>query len=115
MVSSVGSDVQSVGPDVQMVTISAEHFHTLMRAIGSQIDPDTAEVLWLYAQVFDPYGIYPELPEDHQCVGRAYFAVAPEAGIWVEFGDLPEETRDALWEKHSSRLAFPAGLDFSKC
>ena len=26
------------------------------------------------------------------------------------FGDLPEETRDALWRRHKSKLAFPAGL-----
>jgi hypothetical protein len=26
-------------------------------------------------------------------------------------GDLSDETRDALWEKHKSQLAFPAGLE----
>ena len=31
--------------------------------------------------------------------------------IWVHFRDLPDETRDALWEKHKSQLAFPAGLE----
>ena len=30
--------------------------------------------------------------------------------MWVHFDDLPEATRDALWEKHRSELAFPAGL-----
>jgi hypothetical protein len=105
--------VSSVGSEVQLVTISAEHFHALMRAVGSQIDPETAEVFWRYAQVLDPYGVYPELPEDHQLVGREYFARAPGSDVWVDFGDLPTATRDALWEKHSSKLAFPAGLDLS--
>ena len=30
--------------------------------------------------------------------------------MWVHFGDLPEATCEALWKKHSSQLAFPAGL-----
>jgi hypothetical protein len=24
--------------------------------------------------------------------------------VWVEFGDLPDAVRDALWEKHGQRL-----------
>ena len=34
----------------------------------------------------------------------------PESDIWVHFGDLPDTTRKALWEKHERTLAFPAGL-----
>jgi hypothetical protein len=41
---------------------------------GLKIDPDTAEVDWHYAQTLDPYGVYPDLPEECQCVGRKYFA-----------------------------------------
>ena len=59
----------------------------------------------------DPYGVYPDLPEECRQVGRAYFARGPGSDIWVNFGDLPDETRDALWEKHKSQLAFPAGLE----
>jgi hypothetical protein len=29
----------------------------------------------------------------------------------VNFHDLPDDTRDALWERHQSKLAFPAGLE----
>jgi len=25
--------------------------------------------------------------------------------VWVEFGDLPEATRSALWEKHERQIA----------
>jgi hypothetical protein len=50
----------------------------------------------------DPYGIDPDLPEEYQQVGRAYFARAPGSGTWVWFGDLPQATSDALWEKHES-------------
>jgi hypothetical protein len=52
-----------------------------------------------------------ELPEEVNMMGREYFARAPGSEIWVEFTDLPEETRDKLWKKHRSELAFPAGLD----
>lgn len=75
------------------------------------IDPATAEVFWHYTQVIDPYGVLTEIPDGCDCVGRSYFARRPGSDIWVWFGDLPEETRDALWGRHSSKLAFPAGLE----
>jgi hypothetical protein len=77
---------------------------------GLQIDPKTAEVFWTYAQTLDPYGVDPDLPEEYQQVGREYFARSPGSDVWVWFGDLPRATRDALWSRHSSKLAFPAGL-----
>jgi hypothetical protein len=75
-----------------------------------KIDPSTAEVLWIYAQTLDPYGVCPELPDECQQVGREYFARALGGDVWVWFGDLPEKTRDALWKQHKSKLAFPAAL-----
>ena len=75
-----------------------------------KIDPSTAEVHWSYALISDPYGVYPKPPEEYRCVGRVYFARRPGSDVWVEFGDLPEETHDVLWERHKSKLAFPAGL-----
>jgi hypothetical protein len=85
-------------------------FLRIRKEAGLKIDPETAEVAWDYRQVVDPYGIYPSHPES-DCVGRAYFARAPGSDIWVEFGDLPDSTRDALWVRHRSKLAFPAGLE----
>jgi len=72
----------------------------IRKKAGRKIDPETAEVCCIYAQTLDPYGIYPELPEEYQQVGREYFAQSPGSDIWVLFGDLPRATRDALWEKH---------------
>jgi hypothetical protein len=63
------------------------------------------------AQTLDPYGVDQNLTEECQCVGREYFARSPGSDTWVHFHDLPQETRDALWERHESRLAFPAGLE----
>ena len=83
----------------------------VMTEAGRQIDPETAEVEWCYAQTLDPYGIDPDLPEECWQVGREYFARAPGSDVWVSFGDLPEAVGDALWEKYRSKLAFPAGLE----
>lgn len=77
---------------------------------GLKIDPETAEVEWIYALTLDPYGVYPELPEEYRQVGREYFARSPGSDVWVLFGDLPDAIESALWEKHKSKLAFPAGF-----
>ena len=84
----------------------------ICKEAGLRIDPETAEVCWDYAQVVDPYGIHNLSDEDeHYCIGRAYFARSPNSDVWVEFGDLPDATRDALWQKHKRQLAFPAGFE----
>jgi hypothetical protein len=74
------------------------------------IDPATAEVEWSYGQVIDPYGVLREIPDEAYCVGREYFARRPGGKVWVNFCDLSKETRDALWSRHSRKLAFPSGL-----
>ena len=93
-----------------MRKMDVEKFLADRKAEGLKIDPRTAEVTWNYAQVVDPYGIHDDLTPEEYCVGRSYFARAPGSDIWVEFGDLPAETRDALWTAHKHELAFPAGL-----
>ena len=87
-----------------------KEFFRIRKEAGLKIDPETAEVEWIFALVDDPYGIYPPHPES-ECVGRAYFARAPGGDIWVAFGDLPVPTQDALWGQNHSKLAFPAGLE----
>jgi hypothetical protein len=88
----------------------AQQWLAIRKEAGLKIDPETAEVDWEYGLVMDPYGVYSDLPEECQQVGRQYFARSPASDIWVHFRDLPDQTRDALWEKHRSQLAFPAGL-----
>ncbi len=62
----------------------------IRKEAGLHIDPDTAEVEWIYAQTLDPYGIDPELPQEYWQVGREYFARSPKSDVWVSFGDLPK-------------------------
>ena len=83
----------------------------IRKEAGLKIDPETAEVQYIYAQTLDPYGVDPDLPEELQQIGREYFARSPGSDVWVCFYDLPEATRDALWKKHRSKLAFPAGFE----
>ena len=70
----------------------------IRKKAGRQIDPKTAEVWWIFAQTLDPYGIYPELPEEYNHVEEQWFARSAGSDIWVCFSDLPDATRDALWE-----------------
>jgi hypothetical protein len=85
-----------------------KNFYRIRKEAGLKIDPATAEVFWTYVQTLDPYGVQPD-PPTYQ-VERGYFARSPGSDIRVNFGDLPEATRDALWEKHKRKIAFPAGL-----
>jgi hypothetical protein len=74
---------------------------------GRHIDPKTAEVTWDYAYMEDPYGVWQSIPlltRELDCVGREYFARAPESRVWVHFADLPAKTRDALLKMHLHRL-----------
>jgi hypothetical protein len=94
--------------------LTVEEWLAIRKEAGLKIDPATAEVDWCYGQILDPYEVDPNLPEECYQVGRLYFARSPESGVWVSFYDLPEAIRDALWEMHKSKLAFPAGLHFGR-
>ena len=81
------------------------------RQIGLTIDPATAETTFWWTDVIDPYDILD--PKHHAgSAGRTRFARNPGAsnGDWVDFNDLPEATRKALWERDGRKLSFPYGL-----
>jgi hypothetical protein len=79
------------------------------RQIGLTIDPASAETMFWWADINDPYDILdPEKYHEGQ-VGREHFARNP-GGDWVGFNDLPEATRKALWERDGHKLVFPYGL-----
>ncbi len=87
-----------------------EQWLAIRKAEALKIDPATAEVYWHWAQVMDPYGVIPNLPEEDQCVGRSYFARNRGSDVWVSFYDLPEETAEVLW----NRLQPPLTIGGSK-
>lgn len=76
--------------------LTVEQWLQIRKEQGRRIDPETAEVTWMYAQTLDPYGVDPELPDECWVVGREYFARSPGSDIWVWFGDLPDEIRKKL-------------------
>lgn len=85
---------------------SADELAALVDEINT-MDPASAVCDWNYAEFFDPYG-FGNVP--HAQVGREHFVKASD-DRWVWFGDLPNETRERLYEKHIRKLAFPAGLE----
>ena len=92
--------------------MTVEDWLAVRKQEGLKIDPSTAEVDWEFAQTSDPYGVNPDLPEELQQVGRAYFARRPGSDVWVWFGDLTEATRHALWKRlESDKSAFRAWED----
>src|SRR5262245_34572094 len=73
------------------------------------IMPETAEVTSIMVLTLDPYGLQPAIPEEFRQIGREYFARAPDSEVWVWFGDLPDATRDALWERIENPEVIGAG------
>ena len=88
--------------------LTCEQWLQIRKDEGPRIDPETAEVMWVHAQTFDPYGVNPDLPEELKQIGREYFARSLGGGIWVHFDDLPNETLKKLWEMYRSKPAFHA-------
>jgi hypothetical protein len=74
-----------------------QEFRAKCREEGLRIVAETAEVRWEYTQVLDPYGFFNEIPPENYCIGTSFFARNPGSDIWVEFVDLPNETREKLW------------------
>jgi hypothetical protein len=111
--------IEALFPDVPVKKKTAaevaeiDRWLETIREEALKIAPDTAEVMWDYAHDLDPYCVLDEweLPEEFRQVGRAYFARAPGSDVWVEFGDLPDAVRGALWKRHRRQLVFPAGLE----
>jgi hypothetical protein len=82
--------------ETRFVTIRAEIWRALLKIAGRQIEPENAEIHWRFGQVVDPYGLYPDVPAECDCMGRCYFARAPGSRVWIEFADLPAAIRRAL-------------------
>ena len=79
------------------------------RQIGLTIDPDTAVTMFWWADINDPYQILNRTYHEG-CIGRERFARRPDATSqddWVDFNDLPEATREALWKRDGRKLSFP--------
>jgi hypothetical protein len=100
----------TIDPNHEDSQMTNEQWLAVRKDAGLKIDPETAEVFWEHGSVRDPYYLFEHGDDWEDNIGRNYFARSPGSDVWVWFGDLPDAIRDALWEKHKSRLAFPAGI-----
>jgi hypothetical protein len=71
----------------------------IRKAEGLKIDPETAEVDWVYGFNMDPYGVQKDLPDECTQIGREWFARAPGSDIWVSFHDIPTALIPALRQR----------------
>jgi hypothetical protein len=98
---------RQINPDPENnVTINTKLWDALLQIAGRQIDPKNAEVFWEWGNDFDPYGVFPDLPDELVSVGRIRFARAPGSRVWIEFGDLPEATRKPLYKRAPAAFGF---------
>jgi hypothetical protein len=88
---------------------TVEERRAIRKEAADQIDPETAEVFWMWGSLADPYGEFPDLPEKYHHIGRLYYARSPGSHVWVEFGDLPESDSKGIGGKAASRTR-PAAL-----
>src|SRR5262245_56268330 len=91
--------VQNIRDGLRQGTVTVAEFHEFMKAEGKKIDARSADVTWRYGSICDPYNTGYE-GEDN--IGRVYFARTLGSDVWVEFRDLPDETRRILWERLES-------------
>jgi hypothetical protein len=75
-----------------------EKWLMIRKEAAAKIDPEMANVTFVWGYVLDPYGIY-DLTDEAKCVGRNYFARSLESDVWVFFGDLPDAVCNRLWER----------------
>ena len=76
------------------VRITPSQWKLIRMAAGLEINPETAEVMWMYESV---------LADEENDLGRpfqCYYARNPGSDEWVSFWALPEEIRYALIRKH---------------
>jgi len=85
--------------------ISVDEWRAIRKRAALEIDPLTAEVMWMYAQTLDPYGVERNLPDEYKCLGREYFARNPGGDIWVSYQDLPGEAVTRLRASGRERRA----------
>jgi hypothetical protein len=81
--------------------ITRKQWDAIRQVPGQKVDPDTADVMWVYADTVDYRSGICGVPV------REYFARASESKEWVRFGDLPQATRLALVKKHRLFIESP--------
>jgi hypothetical protein len=67
---------------------------------GRNIDIDTCELDWWYAEEQDPYGLLRALGQElNSCINRVRFVRDPQSRGWVCLFDLPEDKVKAMHDR----------------
>ena len=76
--------------------ITKEEFLANRKAAAQVIDVETCKIDWWWANILDPYGVYPDCDRH---VDRVTFVRSPETEGWVSEDDLPEDKARALYAR----------------
>ena len=87
--------------------LTVDQWFAIRKQAGLRIDPETAEVIWKYVQILDPYGVSRNQSAECDEIVVGYFARSPGSDVWVWFGDIPEATVDALFERMKAEIESP--------
>jgi hypothetical protein len=85
--------------------MTVEQWLAIRKAAALHVDPETAEVMWQYADLTDPYGLHPD--RRAECIGKVWFARPSGSDVWVCVDDLRNAIWSALKKKMEARRAFP--------
>lgn len=90
-----------------MGIMSREQWLQSRKAEALKIDPDTAEVSWIYGDKNDPYCLCRIRADDHQHVidlGAIWFAKSPDSDVWVWNRNLPAEVFDKIGQRIAGQI-----------
>ena len=77
-----------------MEEITRKQWLAIRKEAGKQIDPETAEVMWVYGDALLYLCGASGVPR------RQYYVRAPGSNEWVWFRDLPQAIQLAFMDKH---------------
>jgi hypothetical protein len=84
-------------PEVRAADLVGARQAARQRA-GAVIDPRSAEIMWGWAKVADPYDEL-DIPDEDSCTARTHYARASGESAWIAFIDIPGLIQMAIWER----------------
>ena len=96
--------------DVPTVEVTVEYLEALRKEVGRHIDPDTAEVDWVYAQVLDPTVMLVTCRRSSNRLGEITSLVRPEAICGSGFTTCPTPLLIGCWK--NTNTSWPFQQDF---
>src|SRR5262245_61392787 len=104
MINAITGEMQVIQfkPREGLTVEDVEAFLADRKEAGKQIDPERCETIRYYVEELDVYGLF-DVPVEWSQSGKKTFVRNVPDGSWVWFGDLPEQTYEALMRKFGRR------------